>query len=140
MTDESNAIETTVPAEHWDQLVQLYTRLLGAPQHPSDSEALFASPDDGLTIRLVKEDTTRGMTEIMNHTLRTFGGRDNAHLVEDAYKQIIKTYPTTAIRVITPQRIDRGNDVYTIAVVEVKGHGAAQMEDSIVCVVHNPNW
>ncbi|NVO30411.1 hypothetical protein [Hymenobacter lapidiphilus] len=140
MTDESNAIETIVPAEQWEKLVQFYTRLLGQPQQPSDSEALFASPDDGLTIRLTKEDTTRELTNALVPNIKIKRGPNGLKQVKDEYDKLLKDNAgNIANQEPTFVRGPNGNEC-TIALVWIGPRHVDKLASELVCVVHNPNW
>ena len=135
MTDESTAIETTVSAEQWEKVVGFYTRLLGAPQQQSDSEAHFASPDDGLMIRLVKEDTERALTinEVPKPKLR--GGPNGFGKITAEHTRIRNSNHGNCTTLIEPITHGPQGHECTLVVVRVGGL-VAHTEYAI----HNPNW
>lgn len=140
MLDDSNAIETIVPAEQWEKLMQLYTRLLGQPQHLSDSEALFASPDDGLTIRLTKEGTTRELTNVRPPSLRLRGGPNGLMQVQKEYAKLLNDHAGNIADMMPPfVRGPQGNEC-TIALVWTGNTYSGKPDSQLECMVHNPNW
>ncbi|RFP63486.1 hypothetical protein D0N36_19055 [Hymenobacter lapidiphilus] len=140
MTDDSNAIETIVPAEQWEKLVQFYTRLLGQPQQPSDSEALFASPDDGLTIRLTKEDTTRELTNIPARPFKLEGGPDGLKKVQKEYDRLLKANAGNVFDSLAPIAQGPQGKECTIAFVWVGNPCRSKLVGHLEGVIHNPNW
>ncbi|OWP65040.1 hypothetical protein CDA63_01410 [Hymenobacter amundsenii] len=138
MTDESTAIETTVSAEQWDKVVGFYTRLLGASQQTSDSEAIFASPDDGLTIRLVKEGTERAMN-IIRPRFTPMGGRGDGFARVKQEHNRIKKQPGH-IELMEPILVGPQNEECTISLILSDNPCRIGLMVHLECVIHNPNW
>ncbi len=141
MTDESNAIETTIPAQYWEEMVQSYTDLFGAPQQLSDSEVLFTAPDDGLMLRLTKDTETERQERTSMRPpdyYRVYGANGYQILVE-LYNTILRS-DKTAYSIQVPMRVGIPGKPYLILAFIGHGDPCGILESRTDCLIHNPNW